>query len=136
MSTPIQNNSEGLHRILQAVSGLPEAGAGDVTVQRTNGEITTNGSGTATVDCGFQPDVVYIEIGSYESTPYHLAYVFTEHGTSNAGSAAWSDEYNAIEAKCSRTTNGFSVTLTAWSASWSDSAVSDTFNYVAVKYTQ
>lgn len=108
-----------------------------VTVQRASGTFTTSSSGNATVNCGFQPDVVYIQAGAYDSIQYHLAYVFSEHGASNAGNVAWNETYNSIEAQASRTSTGFTITMTAYSEDWADSAVSRaTFNYVAIKYTE
>jgi hypothetical protein len=48
MSTPIENNTEGLLEILQTVNNLPEAGSGV-----RNQDITITENGTYTAENGF-----------------------------------------------------------------------------------
>lgn len=63
MATPIETNSEGLQRILQAVNSLPDAGSSGVAIQTKTGSFTWNGaSGEMEINCGFVPDVVFIHL--------------------------------------------------------------------------
>lgn len=119
----------GFESAVEAISTGP-------TIQRKAGTFTTNSSGTASVNCGFQPDVVYINVGTYYSKPYHLAFVFNEHGT-NSSTIGWSDQYVQVSGNCSRTSNGFSITLKKYSLSWEESSIANgSFSYVAIKYTE
>lgn len=64
----IGNNTTGLQRILQAVNELPEGGSGGVTVREDTGNITfltSAGSSTATITCGYKPDAVVVTVSGY-----------------------------------------------------------------------
>ena len=117
-----------------------------VTVQRVSGTFTTNSSGVATVNCGFQPDLVFIHMdekhGNYLVS---CAAAFAEETRSGnieihmVDISSSSGDPNYLEEMVlSRTSTGFSVTITYHNIDdYSDSGVekSATFNYVAVKYT-
>ena len=147
MSTPIQNNSEALQRILQTVNSLPDAGTGSgsggVTVQRDSGNtFTVDSSGSATVNCGFQPDMVAIDLGEANSAKAVVVAPFYEISADNVSEAGsyettvWTDDNILILTTLSQTSTGFSVYMRAYDFSQDkDSLPTKTYNYVAVKYT-
>jgi len=112
------------------------------TVQRKSGSFTTNSNGAATVNCGFQPDLVVITGLSFTANDTtfetQLAFVLSERTTSNTPLAVTShDVYACLEARVSRTSNGFSIShMTGYEESWEQTTMANqTFNYVAIKYT-
>lgn len=130
--------SEFASRIAAVVTG--------VTVQRSSGSFTTNTSGKATINCGFQPDLVYIQIDEkHGNYPLSCAAAFAEEARSgnmeihlmsvgsSDGLPNWLEEFVVA-----RATSGFSVTVTYHNAyDYNDSGTekNETFNYTAVKYT-
>lgn len=141
MATPIQNNTEALHRILQTVTNLPEESAG-VTMQRKAGTFTTSSSGTASVNCGFKPDAVLIKGKLSGNVASNLDIMFAEdtRSTTHRG-YMWvsSDQstYQQYKMDITQNANGFSVV--AYDHYWyADDKASNqrSFEYVAVKYTE
>lgn len=110
------------------------------TIQRKSDSFTTSSSGTATVNCGFKPDAVFI-YGSrsddasnvyYAGVPF-LEYSKTSMKTYLCGS---SNSYPYTRFTFTQTNSGFSVSAVKYSASYSESNESNrTINYVAVKYS-
>lgn len=110
-----------------------------VTVQRKNGSFTTGTNGSATVNCGFKPDIVYIK---GEQTSHHGASVsnsnamcFAEDTRSNRCTTMFGAS-TITEFTWNTTSNGFTVSLYATDLDFDSQSVSNkTFNYVAIKYT-
>ena len=117
-----------------------------VNVQRASGTFTTDTSGKATVNCGFQPDLVYIQTGEkHGNYPLSCAAAFAEETrsgnmeihlmtvSSSSGNPNWLDELVVA-----RATSGFSVTVTYHDVDGYDNSGAEknkTYNYTAVKYT-
>lgn len=102
------------------------------------GTFTTDRNGTATVNCGFQPDVVYFSGDTVYSDgmqiDYSAAIVFTEETRTNpAAYLSYESATHAVLA--SKTSTGFSVNAIQFSYDWSVTVKSTTYNYVAIKYT-
>ena len=123
------------------ITGTHQCPAG-VTVKRYPasglGTFTTNSSGTATVNCGFQPDVVYFRGDTVHADgmqiDYSTAIVFTEETRTNpAAYLNYEDATHAVLA--SKTSTGFSVDTVQFGYDWSVTVKSTTYNYVAIKYT-
>ena len=124
--------------LASAINTIPSG----TTVQRKSGSFTTNSNGAATVNCGFQPDLVVITGLSFDvsGTPFEtqLAFVLSERTTNNTPLAVTSHGvYACLEARVSRTSNGFSIShMTGYEESWTQTIMANqTFNYVAIKYT-
>lgn len=136
MATPIENNSEGLQRILQAVNNLPSGGSGGVNVQRTSDYFTTNSNGSATVNCGFSPDLVTIYTSTYNGSEQGFSFPFAEQQTSSTSYMTLGFGNTVYEATGSRTSNGFNITVKDSGWDWGeDPASNEEFFYIAVKYT-
>ena len=141
MSTPIQNNSEGLQRILQAVNSLPESGSGGVTVQTKSGTFTTNNSGEVTVVCGFKPDLVLIKGELYDdgevNRVFNGAAAFAEEtraGTQNI--CMWATDYLLYDIYIVQNNTGFAVEADCMDYDMETTTLTNkTFDYVAVKYS-
>ena len=141
----IQNNIESLQSILASVNNLPEAGTGTsgVTVQRASGSFTTNTSSTATVTCGFQPDIIIINDFPYtpNSTDYEYqaCFCFTErkYPSYTANCFAFSDTYGyGADFELTRTSTGCNVSVSGLDSTWDTITMQrKTFQYVALKYT-
>lgn len=116
-----------------------------VTVQRASGTFTTNNSGNATVNCGFRPDLVFIQIDEKDGNyPLSCAAAFAEEARSgsmeihmialsDSGDTGWLEEF-----VMARTTTGFSATVKYYNVddfSETGTEKNATFNYTAVKYT-
>lgn len=111
-----------------------------VTVQRESGSFTTNSSGSATVSCGFQPDLVTFDAGSnsQSSAESYPGFPFQESGESSIeiSHPAASSSYILSTTVCTRTSNGFTIKMTRLTSSFSQSNDTNrTCNYVAIKYT-
>lgn len=123
------------------ITGTHQCQAG-VTVKRYPasglGSFTTNSSGTATVNCGFQPDVVYISGDTIYTDgmyiDYSTAIVFTEETRTNPA-AYLNYEGGTHAVLVSKTSTGFSVDAIQFGYDWSVTVKSTTYNYVAIKYT-
>lgn len=118
-----------------AIASIPAGAA----VQRKADSFTTDGSGGATVNCGFKPDVVYIKgdrtTEDGVTAENSQAIVFSEDTRSNLCTAMYNNE-GVVEAFWTRSDSGFSANMTEYNWDWEASAASGmTFNYVAIKYT-
>lgn len=112
-----------------------------VTVQRKSGTFTTSTSGTATVNCGFKPDLVVVKVGtsSFDRTQNDPAFAFVESSQTKLSitSVSKSSSYIMTTNACTQNTSGFSITMNNISSSFSTAPVSrTTFSYIAVKYTE
>ena len=125
------------------VTGTHQCQAG-VTVQRYPasgyGSFTTNTSGSATVNCGFQPDVVYIRGAQEYDTEdeamnsYNCAIVFAEEDRENPVTpmGAVGGTYDMLWSKSS---TGFTVMMYKFDYDWDATRPRETFSFVAIKYT-
>lgn len=125
------------------VTGTHQCQAG-VTVKRYPasgfGTFTTNSNGTATVNCGFQPDVVYIQ-GSQNYDDYHgqmnsasVTVAFDVENRENPLTALPEADgvYQMLWAK---TNTGFAIEMIKFAFDWSATVPRETFSFVAIKYT-
>lgn len=111
-----------------------------IEVQTASGTFRTSSSGTATVTCGFQPDVVSISRGETSGGEvYTVAIPFLEHSGKQITVAMWTTSSSgyAYDFSVSSTTTGFSVkSVTIWDSDWDGSTVRSTsFSYTAYKFT-
>jgi hypothetical protein len=114
-----------------------------VTVQRTTGgSFTVNSSGNATVNCGFQPDMVAIDLGEANGAKAVVVAPFYEISADNVSEAGTyetsvlNDDDLIIITTFSQTTTGFSVYMRAYDLSLDKQSLpTKTYSYVAVKYT-
>ena len=112
-----------------------------VTVQRASGTFTTNSSGSATVDCGFQPDFVVLtknETDSYGCF-YAAAIPFSDYSDKIMEIAMWStnNTYSLYSISPTRSAAGFTVAVRKYDDNWSGSNLTNsTFNYIAYKITE
>lgn len=110
-----------------------------VEVKKNTGTYKTSSSGTATVTCGFQPDIVTITLNetSSSSKVYAVSIPFLEYSGKTISVAMWGEDYEVYEIDVTRSTTGFSVTkTTGWDTKWqSETVKSETFTYTAYKIT-
>lgn len=120
-------------------AGFQEAVASIVTgvdVKIDSGRKLTLSNGSATVNCGFVPDVVIITGFSYEGTQIQMGFCFpAASGTGNKYMTAYNDTYDLIECIVAQTTNGFKVSSFIGYTESSEKKLTGSYNYVAVKYT-
>ena len=137
MATPIQNNTEALQRILQAVNDLPEESPG-VTVQTKSGTFTASSS-IVTVDCGFKPDVVMIDRGEAGADIYHFAAAapfFRYSQGTKVNITIWTlVDYELYDIIAVQTNTGFTIVADGLDSGWYYETANTTFNYYAVKFT-
>lgn len=110
-----------------------------VTVKRKAGTYTTNSSGKATVNCGWQPDVVYVkgvqDTDSDGTVSNSAAIVFSEENRTGPLTVMWTTG-GLHEFLWSKTSTGFSVEVMVMDYDFNDTLLKNaTFNYVAIKYT-
>lgn len=111
-----------------------------VNVQRKSGSFTTNNSGNATVNCGFQPDMVYIqgETGTEDDNTfnYSMCMAFAEETRNNIKDTIMWFSDGIIDFTWTRTSSGFTVSCGKYSWEMVSSVLSrKSFTYVAIKYT-
>ena len=125
------------------LTGTMNAG---VTVQKKSGTFRTNSSGEATVDCGFKPDLLFLNNGgtdTFSGYKYYMSATFAFEAESRTDDmmnlAMWagssSSSYEIIDFCAEPTSTGFNVWVQALDSSWNNYDYSGSFNYVAVKYT-
>lgn len=122
--------------LASAINTIPTG----VTVQRKSASFTTDNSGKATINCGFQPDVVYIQ-GETDTEDgvtycYSMCMVFSEDARSGQkDTIMWATD-GIVDMSWTRSSSGFSVSGGKYSWDMVASALSrKTFSYVAIKYT-
>ena len=133
----IENNTEGLQRILQLANSLPNAGSG-VEIQETDGGVTFQTSnGAATVNCGFKPDLVTIYLGDVEGEPTYITAYFGD-----SVDVRYCTGYDPSDTYCNgfvsiyRTSNGFTLGGFNWYTDGWDKQTSngETYQYYACKF--
>ena len=136
----IQNNSQGLQRILEAVNNLPNASSGS-TIQEDSGYCKVASDNSITVDCGFRPDIIEIQCGTYNGARSCLVGSYASSDVVDDESVqvtmSWVDgSYPLAYGYMYRTETGFGVAGFYWySEDWNyKSAVGTEFTYYAAKY--
>lgn len=127
------------------ITGTHECVSTGVNVQRATGTVRIS-NGSATVNCGFQPDLVAITDTSFSIThnyvtyEYMLCFLFPEKVTSRPSSAAsyYNNGSDLIVSGISVNSSGFSLSgMVTIASDYSNTTVNNkTFNYVAIKYTE
>lgn len=111
-----------------------------VEVKTTGGEFSTDSLGVATVQCGFQPDFVYITQGynySHNSKTWTVsaAFAFNQESSGNVYTSFWNEDDVVTDFFANKTTDGFTLEAVTYSGDWNPSAYSGDFDYIAVKFT-
>lgn len=125
------------------ITGTHQCQAG-VTVKRYPasglGTFTTDSNGSATVNCGFQPDVVYLQ-GRQQYDDYHgqtnsasAAVAFAVENRENPLSAMPADD-GVYQMLWTKTNNGFAIEILKFGFDWNATVPRETFSFVAIKYT-
>lgn len=119
-----------------AIESIPDG----ATVQKTTGTFNTGNDGTASVNCGFKPDIVYIYNGNYSNDGHTIAlvYEFNVTGKTKLNSMMWengSQDAMPIEIGITQTSNGFNVIAGKWGENWNSTYYRGSFSYIAAKYT-
>lgn len=144
MSSLLENNITNLQEILQKLDTLPDSVSG-VNVQITTKSTfaTTNNNGDFSVNCGFKPDVVFINQDKTSSVGYKYAaaipFALYPDGTV-IEVPLWKGSYNSgyvYDLYVQNTSNGFSGGVSVWTENWEEDSPpkGTTFNYIAIKYT-
>lgn len=131
----------GITAMTEAVNGITAgsgSGTGSGSVQRKTGSFTTDKStGKATVNCGFQPDLIYVYLITYDGLEEGLSLPFGEQKEPTKPYCALGYWTNGIyEVTASRTSSGFTVEV--YDLGWGSAhnlVKNKSFSYTAVKYT-
>ena len=128
--------TEGFETLVPKVAEIE----GTTQVQRYEGTFTTGNDGNATVNCGFQPDLVFVfnDLQPKDGQTDSMSMVFPEgfdSSKSNITCMSASSGLVAINWKTWRST-GFSLEMVHVDYNWNVSYVRNlTVRYVAIKYT-
>lgn len=119
---------------------LSMVGGGGADVQKVDGSVTTSNSGTATISCGFRPDLVVIYMGSGGGYEAVAAFPIGERKTSSTlNTVSWNgtSSQDIVDFDVTSITDtGCSVRATVYNQSGTTSSLSRrTLNWRAVKYT-
>lgn len=110
-----------------------------VTVQRASGTFTTNSSGTASVDCGFKPDVVlFIGRHPFDNSTYHSGVDFYNSELTNINTLFAPPNLSFIFTiiYVTQTSSGFQIRSIKMDNSMRESNESNrSIDYIAIKYT-
>lgn len=111
-----------------------------VAVQRASGTFTTDSSGNATVNCGFQPDFVVLTKNESGSNEFYVAAIpFLDYGdkTMSIPIVSSNDTYYMYLFSPTRSNTGFTVNVKKINKSWSGSNLTESsFTYIAYKITE
>ena len=128
-----------------SIFGVTGSMSGGVEVQVATGRITTSSSGTATVSCGFRPDLVVFHIATFASQGenYECVICFPigaskNNNGANLDSCSWESgsSTDMIEGWIDSITNtGVSVGFYKWGTSSNGYLSRKTLQWTAVKYT-
>lgn len=130
------DGTEGLETLVPKVSEIESA----AQVQRYEGTFTTDENGNATVNCGFQPDLVFVfnDLHPNDGQTDSMSMVFPEgfdSSKSNITCMSASSGLVSINWKTWMPT-GFSLEMVHVDHNWNVSYVRNlTVRYVAIKYT-
>lgn len=129
-------STEGLETLVPKVAEIE----GTTQVQRYEGTFTTGNDGNATVNCGFQPDLVFVfnDLQPINGQTDSMSMVFPEgfdSSKSNITCMSVSSGLVSINWKTWMPT-GFSLEMVHIDHNWNVSYVNNlTTRYVAIKYT-
>lgn len=127
-----------LDAMAEAVAGI-QTGA---SALRYEGTFTTSATCSATVSCGFKPDLVVIftppgNMSDYKDHETNLKFAFGEKKT-NYTEYAHAEYVNGLYTGVAwATTEGFNINMMGYDLSWSKTqniVQNKTFSYLAVKY--
>jgi hypothetical protein len=113
-----------------------------VTVQQNAGTFTTAANGTATINCGFRPDVVIVDKGETNNgETFSSAFAFEAVGRENKINAGLYTydvaSFYLYDIYAQSMENGFNVEISEMDYDFDfHNAGYVTFNYVAIKYTK
>ena len=129
-------STEGLETLVPKVAEIE----GTTQVQRYAGTFTTDNNGEATVNCGFQPDIVFIfnDWSPIANRADSMAMTFSENFDSSKNNfTVMSASVGIIAASWTAwTSTGFTVSMLQYDFNWNKSKLSNqTISYVAIKYT-
>lgn len=134
----------GISAMTTALAGVTAGGGSGATIQRKTGTFTTDESGNATVDCGFQPDVVTIPVGlqtvdglDYEQiVSIDFSSVTTDAERKECCCFA-PDDTGLFVFVIKRKQIGFEISCATCNWSWKMSVIKNrSFDFVAIKFTQ
>lgn len=113
-----------------------------VTIKRETGTLTTDSKGSATVNCGFQPDLVYFQFGADKGGfIFSASIAFSEESRSGTNNiCSWGDGLGDniafIDINVWQSEQGFSMVVNWVTVDWKYiDAVNTQISYTAVKYT-
>ena len=96
----------------------------------------TGSFSSGTVDCGFKPDMVYFtKSQSYNGNFLTGCFAFTAAEKDSINTAMWLSDGSILSCFGSRTSSGFSMSVTGYTQDWESVGNVGSFDYVAVKYT-
>lgn len=112
-----------------------------VTVQRASGTFTTDSRGSATVNCGFQPDFVILTKNETDDEGffYVAAIPFLDYSDKAMGIPMWSSNttYYLYDISPTRSATGFTVKAARYNGNWTESNLANSsFSYIAYKITE
>lgn len=120
------------------ISAIREIPSG-LEVKKTAGSFRTDDKGSATVNCGFQPDIIQITFGTnHEGYTFAAAADFESANVSKINTSIYHDlgDYSLCDIFFTRTSNGFTALFDGYNWDWDPVIVKrKNFNYTAVKYT-
>lgn len=125
----------GIAAMTEAVNGISVGGGS--AVQRKTGTFDTNSSGKATVNCGFQPDLVTVYLTTYGQIEEGLSIPFSEQTKPEMAYCALGYAASCIyEVTATKTSTGFTVEVydLGWGSAHNLATNRKGFQYTAVKY--
>lgn len=117
--------------LANAILGIPEG----AEIKKKTGSFSTR-SGSATVDCGFAPDLFYFTTNGKEDG-YLITgcLAFEASNQTKLNTTTWDSDDNTIDVFGTKNTSGVSIKAVTYDDSWNEHSYSSSFSYVAVKYT-
>lgn len=117
--------------LASAILGIPEG----AEIKRKRGTFSTK-SGSATVDCGFTPDLFYFTTnGTADNYLMTGCLAFEAANQTKLTTTVWDENDNFIDVFGTRNATRVSISAVSYDASWDENSYSGAFSYVAVKYT-
>lgn len=104
-------------------------------IKTKSGNFSASG-GSATVNCGFKPDLVVITNNITYQGYASAGFAFTASGKTNLETAIWgsTSAFIIISIQCQQSSTGFSVNITEYEED--PVSYSGSLSYIAVKYTK
>lgn len=132
-------DSAKINEYAEQISMIPTG----ANVQRYEGTFTTDENGEATVDCGFQPDIVTIPIGLMVDNTGRYEIISSIDFTSTCTdeekktTLSWTtDDSGTTGITIIRKLTGFEVTMVKFNWNWRSTLLAnESFNFVAIKFS-